>query len=449
MFDGLKLFKKNDTSDKVKISCKMDKDLKEKIKGFGGEKNFYELLTKVLEIDYVLSENKTLYLEKIDANDYALSFYYGHDIECSRRDRIDFNISKWDNELCITLSGLLDKGLHYEKKYIHRLGKIDCDISFKKKEDIVLKREDSITYKRFEVVGSCYFITVGYDKRKIQIINNKRYINDLIYNEGELADYLISVFKSGKINLVDICDKIYKLSFDGSTSLNLGLISNDKEVCQYSYSKYEDDDNYKREYRIDQKKNSVMYTRYTPRNKGNYGFGKFNIYVINGDYTFRLEIVNDSKEDIILENEKELREYLSKLEFPIKIEEVYKKICCISLKNINDYYKINICFLNKHIVLEEISLENGKLQLLRVTRDGKEINVDKDNNEFSYRKNEDKLKVFVNLQNDLVTRCEYISDKVMNIETDNMMENPLWNLINDAKKERVKIKKLINDMNIS
>ena len=61
----------------------------------------------------------------------------------------------------------------------------------------------------------------------------------------------------------------------------------------------------------------------------------------------------------------------------------------------------------------------------------------------------DLLKVLVNLEKDFVTKCEYISNKVMNIETDNMMENSLWNLISDAKKERVKIKKLINDMNIS
>ena len=259
---------------------------------------------------------------------------------------------------------------------------------------------------------------------------------------------LCNVFKSGKINLEEICNKIYKLSFDGSTSITLKLINCDKEVCDYTYTKYEENDNYKREYSIDQKKNSVMYIQYIPKNKGNYGFGVFKIYVINGGYSFRLEIVNDSKEDIVLENENELREYLSKLEFPIKIEEVYKKICCISLKNIEDYYKIKLCFFDKHLLLEEISLENGKLKFFQVIRDSKVINID-ENNEFSYRKNEDKLKVFVNLQDDLVTRCEYISDKIMNIETDNMMENSLWNLINDVKKERVNIKKLINEMNIS
>lgn len=91
------------------------------------------------------------------------------------------------------------------------------------------------------------------------------------------------------------------------------------------------------------------------------------------DYTFRMK------------NEEQLQQYLLGLSFPLKIDEVYKKIVEISIDSINEYPNFNLKVERK---LDEkkqkttgrISLNYGQLKIFTMTIEGKTISIDSDGN---------------------------------------------------------------------
>ena len=91
--------------------------------------------------------------------------------------------------------------------------------------------------------------------------------------------------------------------------------------------------------------------------------------------------VDDSSYE--LDNENLLMNYLSSLNFPVNIIEVYKKICEISLGNIDEYRNFSLTITKiinstgEEKVTDTINLTNGKLEQFKITREGKSISIDK------------------------------------------------------------------------
>lgn len=115
----------------------------------------------------------------------------------------------------------------------------------------------------------------------------------------------------------------------------------------------------------------------------------------NGLYELTLEI--DSYANICDCEYNDLEIYLSSLEFPIEIDKVYKDICYIlSLEqDIMDRFNLvvtkSIDKRKPDIVMDEIMMENGVLERITRTKDGKSIILDKDGN-FKYTKIDDESK---------------------------------------------------------
>lgn len=128
---------------------------------------------------------------------------------------------------------------------------------------------------------------------------------------------------------------------------------------------------------IENEQNNNLYTR---------TFSKKSIYINLENNSYSLIIViqtNDSNNKIsVLKNEEELEEYLLGLSFPVKIDELYKKINNISLDDISKYPNILIRVENKEFdkVTDFINLENGLMDAFAMTRDGKTFSIDNKNN---------------------------------------------------------------------
>lgn len=112
----------------------------------------------------------------------------------------------------------------------------------------------------------------------------------------------------------------------------------------------------------------------------------------NGEYSFSVEI-GRPKSIVVppfsnyvfrLENEDQLHEYLLGLTFPLKIDEVYKKICEISTNSVEEYPSFKIEVKRKldethKKTTDMVYLNNGQLNKFTITND--EITVSIDSNE--------------------------------------------------------------------
>ena len=124
-------------------------------------------------------------------------------------------------------------------------------------------------------------------------------------------------------------------------------------------------------------KNNNTYTRY-------YSPYFVTISLENEKYELELRVSNVENLDISkiknytfeLINEPELKEYLLNLEFPIKINELYKKIDDILLYSISKYpnFSLTVCQKmnnNKYRVTDKVVLNHGKLKEFTMTKDEK------------------------------------------------------------------------------
>ena len=97
-----------------------------------------------------------------------------------------------------------------------------------------------------------------------------------------------------------------------------------------------------------------------------------NQFVLKVDKPYDLQ--NPKEHYYRLNNEEELVNYLSKLEFPIEIEEVYKKICEISLgENISEYPFIHICVTKEGMATDTLDIDEGEWHTFRKTKGDKTV----------------------------------------------------------------------------
>lgn len=102
----------------------------------------------------------------------------------------------------------------------------------------------------------------------------------------------------------------------------------------------------------------------------------------------------DKKDNFVkykLNNETELVNYLVELNFPITIEDVYKKICEISLgENVSDYPYIYLYATNKKNATDSIEIVDGNWIKFRKTKNDKTIVINQ-NGTWEYELNDNNL----------------------------------------------------------
>lgn len=93
-----------------------------------------------------------------------------------------------------------------------------------------------------------------------------------------------------------------------------------------------------------------------------------------------------------LNNDQELVKYLLELDFPLAIDEVYKRMCELSIDYIDEYPNFHIV-VEKGVddkekkVTDEISLKDGKLCIFTMTKNGKKVSVNSEG-EILYQDNQ-------------------------------------------------------------
>ena len=96
------------------------------------------------------------------------------------------------------------------------------------------------------------------------------------------------------------------------------------------------------------------------------------------------DIFNDRDYVYKLRNEEELKQYLLGLSFPITIDEVYKKICELSLENVSEYpmlsIKVEKNINSTSLTTDLIYMNNGQLTKFVITRNGRTISLDNKDN---------------------------------------------------------------------
>ncbi len=115
--------------------------------------------------------------------------------------------------------------------------------------------------------------------------------------------------------------------------------------------------------------------------------------VSNGDNTLsikvsrpkRIHYESGSGYVFRLNNDQELVKYLLELDFPLAIDEVYKKMCEVSTDCVDEYPNYHVVVEKgiddkKKQVTDEIMLKDGKLCIFTMTKKGKKVSVDSEGN---------------------------------------------------------------------
>jgi len=293
-----------------------------------------------------------------------------------------------------------------------------------------------------------------YDEIIINVERNFSWLNYGIMkidNEDKLIDYLDSITENTRIE--DVYKKLCEISLgeeDRYSQIDIIFKRLEREEARLSYysdqRKYAINSGYK--YQVTDGDRNYTYQYIEPGEYRRSPLDNFKIIVSKDEEHFVLTVNPiDYVEGMKLDNELELREYLCGLEFPISISDVYKKICEISLGDINKYKLINIeCYHGKDMIDEEkilsFCLENGEFISYQVIRDGKEIKISNDG-KFSYINKSISKKMIIDMNGEIVTDCHFSSEN--GIENDDM-GNSVYGAINEAKDVKVRTKKMIDNL---
>ena len=252
------------------------------------------------------------------------------------------------------------------------------------------------------------FIMIGMDtSRKIYLYQDYDSRNNIIYSVGiDRIDNNNFIRFNSKRKEITINDrdisKCYKFSWYIITE-----IDGDPVLDRYFHL---DADLVYCKKRIDDK--ISVYHRISDKNS---------LFVVdNGLYELTLEI--DSYANIFDDEYDDLEMYLSSLEFPIEIDKVYSDICYILSLEQDIMERFNLVVTKSidkrkpDIVLDEIMIENGVLERITRTKDGKSVILDKFGN-FKYKRidNESKYNYKFNSDDNL-----YMLDEDVKIEVDSV-----------------------------
>lgn len=271
-----------------------------------------------------------------------------------------------------------------------------------------------------------------------------------ISNELELREYLINLTLNDKV--FDVYRRICEISLGDESNFSyfkLTFNKNKKVISSLTNSKSDTRSLFDKKdiFEIVDTDKNVIFNRYLPT--GIFGYSHTVKMVINnGDYKFVLKVKLDnleSKDYVKIDNELGLRDYFLNMEFPIEIDKIFKKICEISLGDISRYTKIELDSYYKDENINSLYLYEGNFKFYKEIRDGKEITVDDEGN-FTYKSSDKENNFSMEVVGNKIKRYEYESDDGIDMDTDNRIDNPLEMILSDVKKEKVKTKKLIDEI---
>lgn len=351
----------------------------------------------------------------------TITLLYNNDIELKHGDIKDRYVCRYDREVD---------------------GKIDLRYKF----SLCEKNKNGVSYFRNIINGIDSTINISVEDKKInQGINIDIKFDDMfystynIYNEEELQNYLMNL--SYPISISDVYFNVCRIlgnEMEVYDEIRLNNYTvNDLSPLFNSVLKYDRKYGYESTEVVSfDEKVGYVRERYD---------SKVEIRVKNGDYKFYLEVDFNEIDEFgkKLDNEIELQKYLMNLEFPISIEEVYKKICEISLGDVSKYSRIVLqcCDNSKNgMITDMIVLSDGNFEKFGMTKDGITVFIDKNDN-FTYRTDDVGTGISLNIMGDDKLKCELSADNDKYMK--DYMESLFLYDIGDAKKEKENTKKLV------
>ena len=275
-------------------------------------------------------------------------------------------------------------------------------------------------------------------------------INDINYvrNIDDQHDYIVN-FSINDVNLYkfifryddmwDIHPTLIFVKDNESFGYNMHIDVIDKKLMNLRDSFYEIETDY------------GIYRR-------DYSYGMANYMVRWGYYSLNLEVYEhkDYRYDIMnsykykLDNEDKLRDYLMSLKFPVRIDEVYKKIQRDFLGDISKYPTIKLeCMTFDHcngidVVSDKILITDGEWKNFGMTRGNKTIMLEH-TGEWSYRLLDSNMdvKLSMNIEEDDVSYKIHGQSKE---ELDKYFNEYVKKDIEDANIEVDKTKKLVRSI---
>jgi len=461
MFDFIKnirnkkeLNSKKDNYNGVTYVC--DKELEKEINDFLRWSTFYNnKLFGLVLLKLGFDSDKNLYLKRSE-NEDILEFYYSFDGVNYSDKKIEFykniktNMLYYDADYCVSIG---DDSLS-TTYYIILASSDEGSFKLEKRNETINKNINGVEYLR-DIRSDNLYINIKWPNDiEFSLICHGEF--DLKFDvELELQNYLLNITPS--IPVFKIYEKIYEIVFKDDNifkSIDFGFKSNKKTLSSLRY--YPNGINNtmfpKETFEIEDIDRKIAYYRYLHVYYDLYEDEKIRtvkINVVSGDYSFDLIVepfvYNVSLHPVKLDNEIEIRDYLLSIEFPIKIEDVYKKVVDISLGDVSKYKLIELNLKYKNDSIEKLVLNEGNLKCYRIIRDGKVIEVD-DKDTFIYKSNDKDRSLSIDMVGNKIKRYEFISSEGINVDTDNRIENPLEMVINEVKREKVKTKKLIDSI---
>jgi len=401
------------------------------------EYSFSELL---LELGF--DKDRVMFFELVFNGDDKISLSFQYSDELDERNRIDlYKTPEYRRS-----SGFNDtyqmKIYNNDYERVYYIYKNSSRIAVSKIEDYIKEDIDDKTYMR-RIYDDGFRITIKKNMfyNEIRLVCEKDGIKE-VDNEIELKEYLLNLDDSVRVN--EVYKKICEISLGNEIDykkINLTLYKGEKIVGSISYKT---EDSYafyspKYEYEIlengEEKKFSVGESFLMFINDGRTKDIVFSYNDYRIEIGLRPFVQNKDNDKVI-----ELRDYMMGLELPVKIDELCSLICNKFLMEIDKFTYLKIVCYYKNKLTDRIHIENGKLLGLELNRDGKTVKID-ENGIYSYGYESDKRNYLVKMNEDMVVGYETYMD--MGIESDDM-SNMICNHINQARDEKVKVRKLVD-----
>lgn len=315
------------------------------------------------------------------------------------------------------------------KRIFRNKGMVGCDYPRVVYDDVVFKR-NMASWASF----------VGCKSLELLLLNLGFKVDDTIYLHS--SDYDDNIYYSIGEDNIDIKNKINLKLYNPIIT-----IDNGKDKIAYDCITDKEAENGFILHKVlhEEKLSDKLFVKcqYFSLNDG------YEFKVINGDYSLNLVIY--LKDNVLgkFVDVLELKQYLISLEYPVAIDEVYKRICEISLVNMDDcsMFKLEISKKKSNEYGNEISdlviFDNGEFKKFGMTKDGKKLFLYSDGS-WEYQKEEDgKIKYLVNSNTGMVNYSVFASN---DYELGGYMRTLAEYDINRAKSDVGDAKKLIKTM---
>ena len=381
-------------------------------------------------------KDKKIWLERIPSEKDEISFSFKY------MDKFDEDVKR--NKITIYKNPDNYRGYNRYKikvfnddyKLVYYLSMEGNNLKLKLEEDYVRENVNDKIYMR-RVYDGGFRINVKNNlfSDEIWLVCKKNNVSQVV-NEEELKEYLLNIDDSVGVN--DVYKKICEISLGNEKNyekISLSLVKDNKVV--ESVEKYDKlyFGSIGPDYRCDILENGKRCIFICDRD----GESKI-IKFVKDNYIIIIRMYDNE----IFKDKIALRKYFMKLEFPVKINELcidFRDKFLLDLNNI-PYFKIE--FYVNDVYGDNLFIKDGKVHNFEMTIGDKKLLI---NDElmfyYSFRSLKGLIEVDMSMDRDIVTRYEIeLEDGIENED----MGNVMYNVINSVRDEKVRTRKMINEM---